>query len=96
MVDGLFVMSGLFVVHIYNLKVLMLGIFSWNIGDNAPKKIPLYIKKIKETYKPQSWPDLLVFGFQEVSEDLTAIMTNQLPDYTIINGIIACKQFTTY
>jgi hypothetical protein len=72
----------------------MLGIFSWNIGNNAEEKIPLYITKIKEQCK--QLPDLLVFGFQEVQENLTNIMQEQLRDYTIINNITACKQFTTY
>jgi hypothetical protein len=72
----------------------MLGIFSWNIGDNAKKKIPPYITEIKS--KCQSLPDLLVFGFQEVQENLTLIMQEQLPEYTIINNITACQKFTTY
>ena len=85
-------------MHIYNFITLMLGIFSWNIGNNAEEKIPRYITEIKEQCK--QLPDLLVFGFQEVSQDLPPIMLQvinaQLPEYTIINGITACKQFTTY
>jgi hypothetical protein len=72
----------------------MLGIFSWNIGDKAKEKIPRYIAEIKS--KCQSLPDLLVFGFQEVQENLTPIMQEQLPEYTIIKDITACEQFTTY
>ena len=76
----------------------MLGIFSWNIGNNAGEKIPRYITEIKTQCK--QLPDLLVFGFQEVSQDLTPIMLQvinaQLPEYKIINNITACRQFTTY
>ena len=71
----------------------MLGIFSWNIGTGADKKIPRYIGEIKAKCK---LPDLLVFGFQEVNQDLTPIMQEQLPEYKIINGITACIQLTTY
>ena len=71
----------------------MLGIFSWNIGENAGEKIPRYIGEIKAKCK---LPDLLVFGFQEVSQDLTPIMQKELPEYEIINGITACTQLTKY
>ena len=71
----------------------MLGIFSWNIGENAGEKIPRYIREIKTKCK---LPDLLVFGFQEVSQDLTPIMQKELPEYEIINGITACTQLTKY
>jgi hypothetical protein len=93
----LFMIDGLFVVQVYNLKALMLGIFSWNIGNNAKGKIPPYIAEIKKKCNPL--PDLLVFGFQEVQEDLTKItqiMQQQLTDYTIINGKTACEPITTY
>jgi len=93
----LFMIDGLFVVHIYYFITLMLGIFSWNIGNNAKEKIPRYIEKIK--YECKQLPDLLVFGFQEVQENLTnitEIMQQQLRNYTIINGKTACEPITTY